>query len=172
MLLNKIRKFFYSKFYSDRYYRRTFTFQLQPILNCTSSLLDNIKIDYYKGPNYSNAKAQGNTIWLNQNKDIWDDSEFSLILHEFGHLQYKEKPMEEIVNLNNALKFPLPIGLENEKYLDYFSDKNEIRQRILPIVYCMYKNNFNSKEAYYYCYDDLYLFYSQEQIIYWIENIL
>lgn len=64
------------------------------------------------------------------------------------------------------------MGLESELDYRYFTNKNEIRQRIIPLVKEMYDNNMTPDEMYYLSpnlrQDSLFNIYSKVEIIYWL----
>ena len=72
-------------------------------------------------------------------------------MHEFGHRQYNQQEFVFIKYLNEITigspSLYLNQSLE-EKDFNYFTNDNEIRQRIIPIVKEMYDNNWTAKEAY------------------------
>ncbi len=78
-----------------------------------------------------------------------------------GHLQY-ECPEFWIVEYLNGriLNSPSPIGLENELDFEYFTNKNEIRQRMIPLV----KQYLDTGQI---TYDEVY-----QNSDFWIRNIL
>lgn len=98
-------------------------------------------------------------------------------MHEFGHRQYNQSEFHVVEYLNDKiLKSPSPMGLESELDYQYFTNKNEIRQRIIPLVKEMYDNNMTPDEMYYLSpnlrQDSLFNIYSKVEIIYWLNNIL
>jgi len=58
----------------------------------------------------------------------------------------------------------------------YFTDDNELRQRIIPIIKEMYDNNWKAEEAYELSenlkMDDIKDIFTKEYILYLLENVL
>ena len=74
-------------------------------------------------------------------------------MHEFGHRQYNQQEFVFIKYLNELtigsprLYIKSNQSLEEQDY-PYFTDDNELRQRIIPIVKEIYDNNWTAEEAY------------------------
>ena len=186
-VLKDIEKFYYSEFWEQRFKRRLKeerleynSIELDRILGATSMLLDSNVFKLFDQDKNNKGISSNEMIALNINieKEQLNDSHIeNVIMHEFGHRQYNQEEFQIVEYLNSKiLKSPFPIGLENELDQQYFSDKNEIRQRIIPIIKELYDNRLNSKEIYYLSenlrQDSIYAIYSKEDIIYWLDNIL
>lgn len=95
----------------------------------TIDLINHTAVRFYSADAYSNSFLKNGTIWININ----DDNDIgSLIVHELGHLQYLQSWFNPIVKYNNLIIQPTSF----EGY--YWSDKNEIRQRVLTLLYQEY----------------------------------
>lgn len=186
-VLKDIEKFYYSEFWEQRFKRRIKEegleynpIELDKILGTTSTLLDTNVFKLFDQNKNNKGISSNEMIALNINigEEQLNDSHIeNVIIHEFGHRQYNQNEFQTIEYLNSkVLKSPSPMGLKNEQDQQYFSDKNEIRQRIIPIVKEMYDNNWNSQMAYQLSInlkqDSIYEIYNKESIIYWLDNIL
>lgn len=186
-VLEDIERFYYSDFWKQRFKRRLkeerleySSIELDRILGTTSMLLDDNIFKLFDQSESNKGISSNRMIALNINieqRQLNDSHIENVIMHEFGHRQYNQEEFQIVEYLNNrVLKSPSPIGLKNELDQQYFSDKNEIRQRIIPIVKEMYDNRVSSKEIYYLSenlrQDNIYTIYSKKDIIYWLDNIL
>ena len=187
ILLN-IQEFYYSNFWENRFKRRLQEegikynpIQLDIIQRTTTELIDKIVFKLFdKDPLYNGVSNPFNMIALNINLDEWkkNDSHIeNVVMHEFGHIQYLQSEFQIITWLNSQiLKSPSPSGLENELDQKYFSDQNEIRQRIIPVIKEMLDNDWDSEQAYYLSEnirnDSIYTIYDKQTLIYWLSNIL
>ena len=182
-ILEDIEKFYYSDFWIKRYKQRLQEIELDfdpiilDIIQGTTTCIkeDNVFKTFDKDSSYRGISNSGTMIALNSHID--QDRLRNTIMHEFGHRQYNQKSFSEIVKLNSILiKSPSPIGLKSDLDLKYFTDKNEIRQRIIPIVKEMYDNNWTALEAYNNSSnlqnDDIIEIYDKDTILYWLDNIL
>ena len=121
-------------------------------------------------------------IALNVNmKELTDYHINNIIMHEFGHRQYNQPAFTFIRALNGVIiDDPQSHIKENQTLSDkdfpYFTDYNELRQRIIPIVKEMYDNNWTSEEAYNLSnnlkIDDIKDIFTKEYIIKLLDNIL
>lgn len=182
-VLDNIEEFYFSRFYEQRFIRRMNEegikynpIEFDRILGLVNTIKDDIIFALFnKSTNYKGS-SKGITISLNSNikMDQTNDKHIkNIIMHEFGHILYNQPEFKRIRELNNQVfKSPSPIGLENDLDYKYFSDNNELRQRIIPLVKYKYDYGVNSNIAYYHNYDDIYDMYSKDKIIYWIDNIL
>ncbi len=187
-ILIDIEKFYYSDFWESRFKRRLAEegleynpIELDKILGVTTLLKENNVFKLFdKDENNKGVSNKGTMIALNINMSIEQSNDShikNVIMHEFGHRQYNQEEFRIIKYLNSKiLKSPSPMGLESELDYQYFTNKNEIRQRIIPLVKEMYDNAWTPEQIYYLSdnlrQDDLYDMYSKAEILYWLENIL
>lgn len=117
---------------------------------------------------------------VNLDKNELNDSHINnVIMHEFGHRQYNQQEFVFIKYLNEltiespGLYIKCNQSLEEKDY-PYFTDDNELRQRIIPIVKEMYDNNWTA--AYELSenlkIDDIKDIFTEEYIIHLLKNIL
>lgn len=162
--LQEIERFYYSDFWTKRYERRLreegfryYPLELDCILGMITELRENTKFELFDEDDIQNGKSnEGTMIALNVNmsKDKLNDSHINnVIMHEFGHRQYNQQEFRFIKYLNE-----LTIGnpgehikcdqtLSNKDY-PYFTDDNELRQRVIPIIKEMRDNHWTISEAY------------------------
>lgn len=187
-ILIDIEQFYYSDFWESRFKRRLAEegleynpIELDRILGVTSTLVnDNEFMLFDKDVNNKGISNYNTMIALNinmSNEQSNDSHIKNVVMHEFGHRQYNQEEFHIIKYLNSKiLKSPSPMGLENELDYQYFSDRNEIRQRIIPLIKEMYDDKLTPEQIYYLSdnlrQDDLYNIYSKVEIIYWLNNIL
>ena len=187
-VLEDIERFYYSNFWINRFKRRLREekleynpIELDRILGSTTSLKeDNVFKLFDKDESNKGVSNKDTMIALNINisKDQLNDSHIrNIIMHEFGHRQYNQSEFRVIEYLNDKiLKSPSPIGLENELDYQYFTNKNEIRQRIIPLVKEMYDKKYTPDKMYYLSknlkQDTIYKIYNKDKIIYWLKNII
>lgn len=187
-VLIDIEQFYYSSFWINRFKRRLQEeklkcnpIELDRLLGATTFIKDDNVFKLFDKPSNSKGISNSSTMIalnINMSKEQANDSHIrNVIMHEFGHRQYNQPEFKIVEYLNSkVLKSPSPIGLENELDYQYFSDKNEIRQRIIPVVKEMYDNNMTPEEMYYLSpnlrQDSLFNIYSKVEIIYWLNNIL
>lgn len=187
-VLIDIEQFYYSDFWINRFQRRLQEeglkynpIELDRILGATTFIKDDNVFKLFDRPSNSKGISNSGTMIalnINMSDEQANDSHVkNVIMHEFGHRQYNQPEFKIVEYLNSkVLKSPSPIGLKNELDYQYFSDKNEIRQRIIPIVKEMYDNELDSNEIYYLSknlrQDNVYTMYSKENIIHWLDNIL
>ena len=186
-VLESVERFYYSDFWVNRFRRRLQEegleydpIELDRILGATTSIKDDNVFKLFDDVTSKKGISKRETIALNinMNREQSNDSHIeNVIMHEFGHRQYNQSEFHVVEYLNDKiLKSPSPMGLESELDYQYFSNKNEIRQRIIPIVKEMYDNELDSNEIYYLSknlrQDDVYTMYSKEDIIHWLNNIL
>lgn len=187
-ILVDIEQFYYSDFWINRFKRRLQKeglkynpIELDRLLGATTFIKDDNVFKLFDKPSNSKGVSNSNTMIalnINMSSEQANDSHIkNVIMHEFGHRQYNQPEFKIIKYLNSkVLRSPSPIGLKNELDYQYFSDKNEIRQRIIPVVKEMYDNKLSSNEIYYLSknlrQDDVYTIYSKEDIIHWLNNIL
>lgn len=186
-VLEDIEQFYYSDFWINRFRKRLQEegleynpIELDRILGTTTSIKDDNVFKLFDDVTSKKGISKRETIALNinMNREQSNDSHIeNVIMHEFGHRQYNQSEFHIVEYLNNKiLKSPSPMGLESELDYQYFTNKNEIRQRIIPLVKEMYDNNMTPEEMYYLSpnlrQDSLFNIYSKVEIIYWLNNIL
>lgn len=187
-VLVDIEQFYYNDFWINRFKRRLQEeglkynpIELDRLLGATTFIKDDNVFKLFDKPSSNKGISNSGTMIalnINMRSEQANDSHIkNVIMHEFGHRQYNQPEFKIVEYLNSkVLKSPSPIGLKNELDYQYFSNKNEIRQRIIPIVKEMYDNGLDSNEIYYLSknlrQDDVYTIYNKEDIIYWLDNIL
>ena len=190
-VLKEIEQFYYSDFWIHRFKRRLQEERLNynsielDILQGTTSLLrEDSEFKLFNEDPVQNGISNNKTmIALNINLDpdeINDSHIKNVIMHEFGHRQYNQKEFEIVRYLNNIIlkdsKEYIKDRTLTKNDLEYFSDDNELRQRIIPIIKEMKDNYWNSYEAYQYSknlnIDDIKQIYNKKYIITLLENIL
>lgn len=186
-VLESVEQFYYSDFWVNRFKRRLQEegleynpIELDRLLGATTSIKDDNVFKLFDDVTSKKGISKRETIALNinMNREQSNDSHIeNVIMHEFGHRQYNQSEFHIVEHLNNKiLKSPSPMGLESELDYQYFTNKNEIRQRIIPLVKEMYDNNMIPEEMYYLSpnlrQDSLFNIYSKVEIIYWLNNIL
>ena len=186
-VLESVEQFYYSDFWVNRFKKRLQEegleydpIELDRLLGATTSIKDDNVFKLFDDVTSKKGISKRETIALNinMNREQSNDSHIeNVIMHEFGHRQYNQSEFHIVEYLNNKiLKSPSPMGLESELDYQYFTNKNEIRQRIIPLVKEMYDNNMTPEEMYYLSpnlrQDSLFNIYSKVEIIYWLNNIL
>lgn len=188
--LKEIERFYYSNFWTSRFRRRLkeegfryYPLELDCILGAISCLRDDTKFKLFSETQSKNGVSNtGTMIALNVNmtSEKLNDSHINnIIMHEFGHRQYNQKEFDIVIKLNDiTFKDPAKYIIEDlsEEDLKYFTNKNELRQRIIPIVKEMYDNNWTVYEAYKLSenlqIDDIKGMYHEGYILYLLDNIL
>lgn len=190
--LKEIERFFYTEFWEDRFKRRlkeerlSFSnIELDIIQGATSELRDDTKFKLFdKDPVQNGISNKGTMIALNVNLDnneLNDSHINNVIMHEFGHRQYNQSAFQIIIDLNKEIIGVPGLYIKDnetltEKDYPYFTDDNEIRQRIIPIVKEMYDNNWSAEEAYELSQnlqkDDIKDIFTKDYIIDLLNNIL
>ena len=184
--LGEIEKFYYSSFWINRFKRRLKEenidynpIRLDIIQGLTSELREDTKFKMFTENSEFNGRSN-TMIALNTNmsKDKLNDSHINnVIMHEFGHVQYNQKEFKLIVDLNKKI-IGTPITNEslNKEDYKYFTDHNEIRQRIIPIIKEMYDNGWKLGEVYDKSEnlktDDIKDIFSRDYILKLIDNLL
>lgn len=189
--LKEIEKFFYSEFWEERIKRRLKEeniiydpIQLDIILGTTSFLIEDTEFKVFSESSSLNGISNQNTlIGLNVNLDnyeLFDSHIHNIILHEFGHRQYNQYSFKLIIDLNkkafgNSERKIIDDTL-NEQDFEYFTDHNELRQRLIPVIKEMYDKDLTAEEIYNLSknleIDDIKKIYSKDYIIKLLENIL
>lgn len=190
--LKEIERFYYSDFWIDRFKKRLkedgykyYPLELDCILGTTSCLREDTKFKLFNETQSKNGVSDTDTMIalnVNMNSEKLNDSHINnVIMHEFGHRQYNQPEFFIIRRLNDSI-IGFPGGhIKNdqtlvEKDYPYFTDDNELRQRIIPIIKEMYDNNWTSEEAYDLSenlkIDDIRDIFDKEYIIHLLDNIL
>lgn len=188
--LQDIERFYYSDFWIDRFKRRLYEqgweynpIQLDVIQGTTTCLREDTKFKLFDEDQSKNGVSNKGTMIalnVNMNENKINDSHINnVIMHEFGHRQYNQKEFDLVVKLNDITFKDLAkyiIEDLSEEDLKYFTNKNELRQRIIPIVKEMYDNNWTAEEAYELSenlkIDDVKDIFTEEYIIELLNNIL
>lgn len=190
--LKEIERFFYSSFWINRFRRRMdeeeedyLPIQLDIILGVSTDLRDSTKFKIFNEDESSNGISnKDNMIALNTNmsKEKLNDSHINnIIMHEFGHRQYNQKVFRLVVELNKRIisspeQFIKDTEVLNREDYKYFTNHNELRQRIIPIVKEMYDNCWTLGETYNKSknleIDDIKNIFTREYILKLIDNIL
>lgn len=188
--LKEIERFYYSDFWTSRFRRRLkeegfrfYPLELDCILGSISCLRDDTKFKLFDEDPNENGRSNADTMIalnVNMSRENLNDSHINnVIMHEFGHRQYNQ-PQFTFIKYLNELTIGSPqehikeaLGKEDSKY---FTDNNELRQRIIPIVKEIYDNNWSAEEAYELSEnlknDDIKDIFTKDYIIDLLENIL
>lgn len=189
--LKEIEKFYYSDFYEQRFRRRLkeegfryYPLEFDCILGATSCLRDDTKFKLFDENQAKNGVSNKDTMIalnINMNDSKLNDSHINnVIMHEFGHRQYNQQEFVFIKYLNElAIQTPgdhlkdKNLGVED---FNYFTNDNELRQRIIPIIKEMYDNKWTAEEAYELSenlkIDDIKDIFTKEYILDLLNNIL
>ena len=162
--LKEIERFYYSDFWTSRFKRRLkeegfryYPLELDCILGAISYLRDNTKFKLFDENQNKNGVSNASTMIalnINMSEEKLNDSHINnVIMHEFGHRQYNQQEFVFIKYLNELTIGSPGLYIKNNQTLGiedypYFTDDNELRQRIIPIVKEMYDNNWTAEEAY------------------------
>lgn len=190
--LKEIEKFYYSDFWTSRFRRRLreegfryYPLELDCILGAISYLREDTKFKLFSETQDKSGVSNTDTmIALNTNitKEKLNDSHINnIIMHEFGHRQYNQPEFVFIKYLNKkVIGFP-GIYIKNNQTLEqadysYFTDDNELRQRIIPIIKEMADNNWTAEEAYELSenlkIDDIKDIFNKKYILHLLNNII
>lgn len=190
--LKEIERFYYSDFWTSRFKRRLkeegfryYPLELDCILGATSCLRDDTKFKLFdEDPNLNGKSDNGTMIALNVNLDqneLNDSHINNIIMHEFGHRQYNQPEFVFIKYLNELTIGSPGLYIKNNQSLEdkdfnYFTDDNELRQRIIPIIKEMYDNGWTAEEAYELSenlkIDDIKDIFTKEYVLHLLDNIL
>lgn len=188
--LQEIERFYYSEFWEKRFKRRIKEekFHVPPFELCflqglTTELREDTRFKLFDGEQNSSGISNKETmIALNINMEDLNDSHINnIIMHEFGHRQYNQPEFNTIVRLNKKIIGQAKLYIKNNEILakedyTYFTDDNELRQRIIPIIKEMYDNNWTAEEAYELSEnlrnDDIKDIFDKEYILELLNNIL
>lgn len=190
--LKEIERFYYSDFWISRFKKRLkqegfryYPLELDCILGAISCLRDSTEFKLFDEDHSKNGVSNTNTMIalnVNMNKEKLNDSHINnVIMHEFGHRQYNLQEFIFIKYLNELTIDSPESYIKNNQYLterdySYFTNDNELRQRIIPIIKEMYDNNWTAEEAYELSenlkMDDIKDIFIKEYILDLLENIL
>lgn len=190
--LKEIERFYYSDFWESRFKRRLKEedldydpIELDILQGVSSSLREDTKFKLFNGSSIQNGKSNlGTMIALNVNlgKEKINDSHINnVIMHEFGHRQYNQKEFSVIIGLNKIIIGSPDLYIRNNQSLTeedypYFTDDNELRQRIIPIIKEMRDNNWTLEETYELSQnlkmDDIKDIFTKEYILKLLNNLL
>ena len=162
--LKEIERFYYSDFWTSRFKRRLkeegfryYPLELDCILGAISYLRDNTKFKLFDENQNKNGVSNASTMIalnINMSEEKLNDYHINnVIMHEFGHRQYNQQEFVFIKYLNELVIGSPGLYIKNNQTLGiedypYFTNDNELRQRIIPIVKEMYDNNWTAEEAY------------------------
>lgn len=157
--LKNIEKFYYSDFWTNRFRKRLkeegfryYPLELDCILGSISYLREETKFQLFVDESDINGKSDnGTAISLNVNSD--KSNVDNIIMHEFGHRQYNLPEFTFIKYLNELVIGQPGLYIKNEQTLGiedypYFTNDNELRQRVIPIVKEMCDNKWLAEDAY------------------------
>lgn len=161
-ILLDIEKFYYSDFWINRFKRRLQEekidfdhIELDIIQGTTSELKEDTKFKIFDKNQRTNGVSNNGTMIAlntNMNKDKLNDSHIiNVIMHEFGHRQYNQSSFKKVIDLNRkVIDNPKKYLIDDlsDKDIVYFTDDNEIRQRIIPIIKEMRDNGWRLGEVY------------------------
>lgn len=190
--LKEIEDFYHSDFWIDRFKKRLYeedvyytVSQAQTIIGVSTLVREVTKFKLFSEEESSNGVSDDKemiALNINMSKEKLNDAHINnIIMHEFGHKQYNYPGFSTVVELNKrVIDFPgLYIKDEqtlNERDYRYFTNDNELRQRIIPIIKEMYDNNWTAEEAYKLSenlkIDDIKDIFDKEYILHLLDNIL
>lgn len=190
--LKEIERFYYSDFWTSRFKRRLkeegfryYPLELDCILGAISYLRDNTKFKLFDENQNKNGVSNASTMIalnVNMSEEKLNDSHINnVIMHEFGHRQYNQQEFVFIKYLNELVIGSPGLYIKNNQTLGmedypYFTNDNELRQRIIPIVKEMYDNDWTAEDAYKLSenlrMDDIKDIFTKDYIIDLLNNIL
>lgn len=190
--LGAIERFFYSDFWIKRFKRRLkeenldyHPIELDIIMGTTTTLREDTQFKLFDESQDINGVSNNSTMIalnVNMTDEKLNDSHINnVILHEFGHRQYNQKQFDLIVQLNKRIIKTPGLYIKNNQSLEgidysYFTNDNELRQRIIPIIKEMKDNCWTSEKAYELSenlrIDDIKDIFTKEYIINLLDNIL
>lgn len=190
--LKEIERFYYSDFWTSRFKRRLkeegfryYPLELDCILGTISYLRDNTKFKLFDENQNKNGVSNDSTMIalnINMSEEKLNDSHINnVIMHEFGHRQYNQQEFVFIKYLNELTIGSPGLYIKNNQTLGiedypYFTNDNELRQRIIPIVKEMYDNDWTAEDAYELSenlrMDDIKDIFTKDYIIDLLNNIL
>ncbi len=190
--LKEIERFYYSDFWTSRFKRRLkeegfryYPLELDCILGAISYLRDNTKFKLFDENQNKNGVSNSSTMIalnINMSEEKLNDSHINnVIMHEFGHRQYNQQEFVFIKYLNELVIGSPGLYIKNNQTLGiedypYFTNDNELRQRIIPIVKEMYDNDWTAEDAYELSenlrMDDIKDIFTKDYIIDLLNNIL
>lgn len=175
-VLADIEHFYYSDFWNTRFKRRLKEekleynpIELDIIQGTTSELREQVRFRLFvEDENIHGTSNYKNEISLNVNSDLKNT-----IMHEFGHRQYNQSSFRLIIKLNKKIiGEPEFITELSDKDKEYFSNDDEIRQRIIPIIKEMRDNKWNLGQTYDSITDSIKEIFTREYILKLIDNLL
>lgn len=159
--------------------------QLDIIQGVSTDLLEDTQFKMFnEDPVQNGISNKGTMIALNVNLDeneLNDSHINNVVMHEFGHRQYNQKGFRLIVELNKRIIGSPGLHIKSNEVLSnidytYFTDHNELRQRIIPVVKEMYDNGWSIGEVYDKSknleIDDIKDIFTREYILKLIDNVL
>lgn len=190
--LKEIEKFYYSEFWESRFKKRLreegfrfYPLELDCILGAITCLREDTQFKMFdEDPVQNGISNRGTMIALNVNLDeneLNDSHINNVVMHEFGHRQYNQQEFVFIKYLNELTIGAPGLYIKNNECLTrkdypYFTDDNELRQRIIPIIKEMYDNGWDAEEAYDLSenlkIDDIKDIFTKDYIIHLLENLL
>ena len=190
--LGAIERFFYSDFWIKRFKRRLkeenldyHPIELDIIMGTTTTLREDTQFKLFDESQDINGVSNNSTMIalnVNMTDEKLNDSHINnVILHEFGHRQYNHKQFDLILQLNKRIIKTPGLYIKNNQSLEgidysYFTNDNELRQRIIPIIKEMKDNGWTSEKAYELSenlrIDDIKDIFTKEYIINLLDNIL
>lgn len=190
--LKEIERFYYSKFWEDRFIKRLeeenlpyWPIELDRIQGITTCLREDTIFKLYDADFSQNGVSnKGTMIGLNTNLDsdeINDSHINNVIMHEFGHRQYNQSAFNIVKDLNKKVIGTAGLHIKNSESLTesdypYFTNDNELRQRIIPIIKEMYDNGWSLEQTYELSnnlkIDDIKDIFTKEFLITLIKNLL
>lgn len=190
--LKEIERFYYSDYWASRFRRRLKEenmdynpIQLDIIQGTSTCLREDTKFKLFEDDSKSNGVSNYSTmIAINVNLDSneMNDSHINnIIMHEFGHRQYNQKEFTLVVQLNKLIIGNSGLHIKDSEILSYkdypyFTDHNELRQRIISVIKEMYDNEWTAEKAYELSenlkIDDIKDIFTKEYIIDLLKNLL
>lgn len=190
--LKEIERFYYSDYWASRFRRRLKEenmdynpIQLDIIQGTSTCLREDTKFKLFEDDSKSNGVSNyGTMIAINVNLDSneMNDSHINnIIMHEFGHRQYNQKEFTLVVQLNKLIIGNSGLHIKDSEILSYkdypyFTDHNELRQRIISVIKEMYDNEWTAEKAYELSenlkIDDIKDIFTKEYIIDLLKNLL
>lgn len=156
-----------SEYYDDKYDNQLTSDQLSQLKGQFDDILADIQAKYqpgmFRGEPYGFSNAQTMNLGLNANLAHSEPEIINpTITHEFGHLiwhypwfyQPKGARFSAVNNANislmgNPVEHLTSIGRKlPQDRIDYITDHNELRQRVIPIVKEAMQNGWTPEEAY------------------------
>lgn len=190
--LKEVEDFYYNPLWEQRFIRRLreegYAFdpiELARIQGSASCLREDTQFKIFdEDPDLDGVSDRGTMIALNTNmtpNELNDSHINNVVMHEFGHRQYNQKEFKIVDKLNrlvirNPGNYIRDDQKLNKKDYKYFTDHNELRQRIIPVIKEMFDNNWTAEDAYYLSenlqQDSITEIFTKKYLIYLLNNIL